>query len=107
MNLSLYLLLVPSTDAEQHSGLDQQHRQKVGPKARRSFVPIYDPLQSHKAGNRRLIQASRKPAFVPASKGATVQSIGFGMSVVANALGFLTITAGALMLLRMAEISLT
>ncbi|MDZ4730716.1 MAG: hypothetical protein SH820_12315 [Xanthomonadales bacterium] len=110
MNLSLYLLLAPSADTEQPSGVDQQPRQKakqiVGPKARQDFVPVYNPLQTSRAGSRRLVQATRKPILAPASKATTFQSIGFGMSVVAHALGFLTITAAALLLLRVAEMSL-
>lgn len=106
MHLSLYLLLAPSTDTEQPPGVDHQPEQKVEPKVRQDFVQVYSPLQSGRAGSRRLVQASRNNVLVPARRGTTVQSVGFGVSVVVNALGFLVITTAALSLLQVAEISL-
>ncbi len=110
MDLSLYLLLAPPTDGEQTPGTDQQSPGKVDRQVRRlasrERVPVFDPLRPVTARSKHPVQASRKTCLVPANKRATIRSIGFGLSVCANALGFLAITGGTLILLRMVEISL-
>jgi hypothetical protein len=118
MNLSLYLLLAPPSENEQ--GLET--RAIPGAPTKPAYVPVYDPLHGRLLRKKRRIQAIRKTRLVPARNGvaaqsstqppvqatvqATVQAIGVGLSMIVNAAGFLAITAGVLMLLRIAEISL-
>ncbi len=103
MNLSLYLLLAPASDAGQAPANDQQEEHQ----AKHEFVPVYDPLPRTRVGSTYRVQASRKTVLTPEGRGTTAQSIRLGMSVIANAVGFVVVTTAALLLLRVAEISLT
>jgi hypothetical protein len=102
MNLSFYLLLAPSTEREQSPATAPP----PNPQSRQKFVPVYDLQPRIRAGSRRPVQASRKSVHVITGKGTAKEAFEHGMSVFANALGFLVLTGGALLLLRVTETSL-
>lgn len=101
MNLAFYLLLTPTIQSE------ASHRASASPlgTSRRSFA-ILDPVRPGFANGPALRQASR---FLPAPRtrySLNADKLGFAAGVVFNAMGYLLLTTGLLLLLQIAQASM-
>lgn len=107
-NLTLYLLLA-ADQAEQSASVDGRTvgeveilPANVKPKAARTG--IYQPRQY---GPQTLRQASYRPANGTHRRTGDVRTLAFSATVVANAMGFLALASGTLLLLQIAQVILS
>ena len=107
-HLSLYLLLaadhaaepeVPGTDVTAEESPARQVRGRAGQQAK----PVYEPRRQ---AGKALLQASYRRVPAAQCQSAAFGSVGFSVSVLANAAGFLLMTSGLLLLLHIAHASL-
>ena len=102
MNLSPYLLFLPTDPAtSRYSGTGLSKASSPG-----QAGPIYGEFRTASGRKRRPIQASPCAARISKSELALDGGLLAASAVIANALGFLAMTGGVLLLLRTVEISL-
>lgn len=103
MNLSLYLLLASENDIAPETRLVPFSGNSSAQSTGQQIKPVYDP---RRPAGKALLQASFRRLSSDCAQPRIGNSLGFGVAVVANALGFLTMISGLMLLLQIAQASL-
>jgi hypothetical protein len=102
MNLSLYLLL----PTENEVGVTPVSAQPLPGLISQPRSPVYNPHRSAGKG-KGLLQASHRQDTDTQIRTIAPSALGFSAAVLANALGFLVLVSGLLLMLQIAQVSLT
>ena len=107
MNLSLYLLLAEPAEAKKPI---QPEKLPASQKRRSASLPIYQPIYQGdlrvQATGVRKAQAIRVGDENRRSVTGTSSALAFGLSVAGNAMVFIAMTGGVLLLMQIAQSSL-
>jgi len=102
MTLSLYLLLTPPTDPEKSVPVYRLAQ----PNSHRYPIAILDPVRQGDTKVAARHQASRRLPAPETQHSRNAARLGFATRVVFNAMGFMLITSGLMLLLQIAQASL-